>query len=176
MNVIAKITDEVFGQKSIPFNNPRVRTGARGIVQREDGKIAVFNKKNKNEYKLPGGGVDEGEDLEEAFKREVLEETGCIISNIKFIGITEELKSLDNFKQISYVYFGKVKEQTNKLNLTQKEIDEGGELIWLTPEEALDKIIECYGLLKESKYENLYHSKFINYRDKEILKYYLDNC
>ena len=28
---------------------------------------------------------------------------------------------------------------------------------------------------KESKYENMYHSKFINYRDTEILKYFLEN-
>ncbi len=26
---------------------------------------------------------------------------------------------------------------------------------------------------KESKYGNIYHSKFINYRDREILKYYI---
>jgi len=175
MNIIAKITDEMFGKKSVSFVNPRVRTGARGIVKRDDGKIAVFNKQNKNEYKLPGGGVDEGENLEEAFKREILEETGCIISDIEFLGITEELKSLDNFKQTSYVFMCNVKEETNKLYLTQKELDEGGKLLWLTPEEALEKITECYELLKESKYENLYHSKFINYRDREILKYYIKN-
>lgn len=29
----------------------------------------------KNEYKLPGGGIDKGENPEEAFKRETLEET-----------------------------------------------------------------------------------------------------
>ena len=42
-------------------------------------KIAIFYKSNKNEYKLPGGGMENDENPEEAFKREVLEETGCVV-------------------------------------------------------------------------------------------------
>lgn len=66
------------------MNNSRLRLGARGIAIREDEKIAIFNKSNKNEYKLPGGGLEgEGEEEpEEAFKREVLEEIGCEIEII----------------------------------------------------------------------------------------------
>ena len=71
MNTIIEITDEMFGQKSIPFNNPKVRYGARGIVKREDGHIAVFYKKAKNEYKLPGGGIDEKETPEQAFQSQI---------------------------------------------------------------------------------------------------------
>ena len=64
------------------MNNSRLRLGARGIAIREDGKIAIFNKSNKNEYKLPGGGLEGEEHPEEAFKREVLEEIGCEIEII----------------------------------------------------------------------------------------------
>lgn len=45
----------------------------------------------------------------------------------------------------------------------------------MTPEEALKEIINCKEKIQASKYENLYHSKFINYRDTEILKYYIEN-
>lgn len=83
MNCIRILRDENFGLESVEFNNPRVRYGARGIIVREDCKIAIFNKSNKNEYKLPGGGVDEGEDIKKAFKRGVLEETGCEIEIIR---------------------------------------------------------------------------------------------
>lgn len=121
-----------------------------------------------------GGGIDEGETSEEAFKREVLEETGCEIDNIELLGITKELKSLGNFQQISYVFRSKVRKINDELSLTQKEKDEGARLLWLPPEVALEKIEDCEKELKESKYENLYHSKFINYRDKEILKYYME--
>ena len=96
MNLIKIITDEDFGLESQEFNYPRIRYGARGIVIRDDGKIAIFNKSLKNEYKLPGGGVDPGEDLKEAFKREVREEVGCDIEIIDELGTIEEHKSLDN--------------------------------------------------------------------------------
>lgn len=137
--------------------------------------IAIFNKSNKNEYKLPGGGVDKGEDIKEAFKRETLEETGCEIEIIDELGTIEEHKSLDNFKQISYIFVGKVLKDNNKLELTQKEKDEGAKLIWVDKKKGLKLITECFENLKESKYENLYHSKFIVLRDRYILEYYLNN-
>ncbi len=174
MNCIKILTDEDFGLNRVDFNNPRIRYGARGIIVRNDGKIAIFNKSNKNEYKLPGGGVDDGENAKDAFKREALEETGCEIDIIDELGTIEEHKSLDNFKQISYVFVGKVIKEHDKLNLTQKEKEEGAKLLWVDKEEGLRLISECISNLKESKYENLYHSKFIVLRDKIILEYYLN--
>lgn len=44
-----------------------------------------------------------------------------------------------NFKQISYVYVAKVIEDTKVLHLTQKEKDEGSEICWFEPAEALKK-------------------------------------
>lgn len=175
MNCIRVLVDEDFGLKSVEFNNPRIRKGARGIIINSDGKIAVFNKANKNEYKLPGGGIDDGENPEVAFKREALEETGCEIEIIKLLGTIEEHKSLDNFKQTSYVFVAKVVNDRHQLNLTQKEKDEGAQLLWVEDIEALKLITNCYDNLKASKYENLYHSKFIALRDRYILEYYLDS-
>ena len=175
MKLIGKITDKDIGEKDIEMKNPRLRLGARGIVIREDGKIAVFNKSNKNEYKLPGGGIEGDEDPQEAFKREVLEETGCEIEIIKSLGTIEEYKSLDNFKQISYVFVGKVLKDTKKLNVTEKEKDEGAKLLWETPKNALNLISECYDKLVDSKYESIYFTKFIVLRDKRILEYYISD-
>lgn len=175
MNCIKILKDEDFNLKSVEFDNPRIRYGARGIIINKDNKIAIFNKSNKNEYKLPGGGIDEGEEPKEAFKREALEETGCEIEIISSLGTIEEHKSLDNFKQISYIFVAQVVNDTHKLNLTQKEKDEGAKLLWVDKDEALKLITECFDNLKASKYENLYHSKFIVLRDRYILEYYLKN-
>lgn len=175
MNIIAEITDEMFGLEQVPFNNPKVRYGARGIVKKENGLIAVFHKKAKNEYKLPGGGIDEGETPEEAFEREVLEEAGCEVKDITLLGITKELKSKENFQQVSYVFTSIVTKDTGNVQMTQKEIDEGGSLLWLTPEDALEKITNCANELKASDYDSVYRTKFMNYRDREILKYYIEN-
>ena len=174
MKLICKITDEDIGEKIIDMENPRLRLGARGIVIRDDGKIAIFNKSNKNEYKLPGGGLEGEEKPEEAFKREVLEETGCEVEIIETLGTTEEYKSLNNFKQISYVYVGKVQKDTNKLNLTEKEKDEGAKLLWETPEKALELITECFDKLVASKYASIYSTKFVVLRDSKILEKYIE--
>ena len=173
MELICKITDKDIGEKTINMENPKLRLGARGIVIREDGKIAIFNKSNKNEYKLPGGGLEGEEKPEEAFKREVLEETGCKVEIIETLGTTEEYKSLNNFRQISYVFVGKVLKDTKQLNVTEKEKDEGAKLLWENPEKALELITDCFNKIVASKYASIYSTKFVVLRDRRILEYYL---
>lgn len=175
MSLIFKITDKDFGIEPKEMNNYKMRLAARGIVIREDGKIAVQNKSNKNEYKLVGGGIEENEDPSLAFQREVLEEAGCDIEIVKHLGTTEEYKSLQNLKQISYIFIGKVINDEHKLNLTDKEKDEGAKLLWVEPEEALQLIINCYDKVLPSKYDDVYDTRFVVLRDRKILEYYLGN-
>lgn len=179
INLIDTIKDEDIGEKTVSVEKYRKRYGARGIVIREDGKIAVFNKSLKNEYKLPGGGIDEGEETAEAFKREVFEETGCKIEIIDFLGTIEEVKTQDSFKQMSYVYVGKVIEDTKQLHVTEHEKAEGAKLLWKEPKEALKLISDCFDKLLpspcESDLSSVYHTKFIIRRDTKILETYLAN-
>lgn len=168
------IKDEDIGFENKELNNPIKRIGARGIVLNGD-KIALFYKKNKNEYKLPGGGVEDGENLEEAFCREVLEETGCKVSIISKLGTTEEFKGVSNFYQLSHVFYAKVTEDTRQLHLTEEEAAEGAELLWLSLDEAIEKVQNCFGNLKPSPYDekcNVYSTKFIIKRDLSILNYF----
>ena len=174
MELIYKVTDKDIGETAKEMEEPRIRYGARGIVVKEDGKIAVFNKANKNEYKLPGGGIENNETPEEAFKREIMEETGCEVEIIKALGTIEEHKTLDNFKQISYVFVARVLKDTEELHVTEKEKDEGARLLWESPENALQLITECFNNLVASKYESVYHTKFIVFRDRKILEKYIE--
>ena len=175
MSLICKLTDSDIGEVDTKNKNPKLRTASRGIIIRDDGKIAVFNKSNKNEYKLPGGGTENSETPEETFKREILEETGCIVEIIEQLGTTEEYKGKSNFKQISNVFLGKVIEDTKILNVTQKEKDEGAKLLWETPERALELITDCFSKLVKSDYESVYSTKFVVLRDRKILEYYIKN-
>ena len=68
MNLIGKISDVDIGEKELFCENPNTRTAVRVILINDENKIAILHKKNKNEYKLVGGGVDEGEDFEDALK------------------------------------------------------------------------------------------------------------
>jgi len=174
MNIISIIKDEDIGYDKFESNEKeKIRYASRGIVINKNNEIAIFNKTNKNEYKLPGGGIEGNEDPEEAFKREVLEETGCKIDIVDYLGTIEEYKSKDNFKQISHVFVGKVIEDTHQFGFTEKEKDEGARLLWTDIDNGLKLIIDCFDKIKESKYESIYHTKFIVYRDRKILEYYL---
>lgn len=174
MKLIGKVTDEDLGLELFEFDNPKERFASRGIVLNDEGKIAIFNQVNKNEYKLPGGGKEEDELIEETFKREVLEETGCEVEIIDYLGYIIEEKTKNNFRQRSDVFLAKVIKDYKKLNLTKQEIDEGGKLVWLEPKEALNKIINSKDKVLGSKYDDLYMTLFKTYRDIKILKYYLN--
>lgn len=175
MKCIKVLTDKDFNLDCKELNNPRIRFGARGIVINKDNKIAILNKQLKNEFKLVGGGIEEGENPKLAFKREVKEEAGCNIEIIEEMGTIEEVKSHDNFKQTSYLFVAKVVGEIGTPQYTQKEIDEGSKILWLSLDDAMDKIKESENQLLASKYESVYHTKFIVRRDYEILKYYKEN-
>lgn len=175
MENIKVITDNDFNMESVELNNPRIRIGARGLVFNNEGKIAILNKKNKNEYKLVGGGAEGDEDPKIAFEREVLEEAGCKVQIDDFIGTIKEERTHHNFIQISYIYVAHVIENTKHLNLTEKEIAEGAQLLWLDLDEAIKVIKECEKDIKPSEYEDIYLTRFVVRRDYNILEYYKNN-
>lgn len=58
----------------------------RGIVIKGDKVLLLsLNRNERSRYSLPGGGIDEGENLKQAVKREVFEETGARVKPIKLI-------------------------------------------------------------------------------------------
>ena len=119
---IVKITDKDFNIKEKePKEEPKVRFGARGIILDSNGRIAMIHKTKKNEYKLPGGGIEESEDAAEAFKRECEEEIATKINIIKLLGTSEEYKSQENFKQLSFVFLGEKICEIESNKLTQKK-------------------------------------------------------
>lgn len=60
---------------------------------RDGDKFIVLKKRkdNKVTYHLAGGGVDDGETLEEAIKREILEELNVEVEIIKKLGVYDKL-------------------------------------------------------------------------------------
>ncbi len=79
----------------------RTRQAARAILF--DGqKIALLHVTKLNYHKLPGGGVESGEDIETALKRECLEEVGTEIEVGKEIGSIVEYRGQFNLVQTSH--------------------------------------------------------------------------
>jgi 8-oxo-dGTP diphosphatase len=70
-------------QKSQDFPDSFYRVSVKGLVVR-DGKILLLKESPKlsGQWELPGGGLDFGEDIHEALRREVQEETGIKVTKI----------------------------------------------------------------------------------------------
>jgi 8-oxo-dGTP pyrophosphatase MutT (NUDIX family) len=56
----------------------------------DNGKVLLLNTRHTGTYSLPGGGVDLGETLEVALKREVRGETGLEIEVVRFHRFEEQ--------------------------------------------------------------------------------------
>jgi ADP-ribose pyrophosphatase YjhB (NUDIX family) len=140
-----------------------IRRASRGILIKND-KIALLNVTKSNYHKLPGGGVEINESIEEAFKRESIEETGCNCEILDQGGIVIEWREQFKLLQISYVFLARVLGKPGQWKLEQGEIDEGFELEWVSTEE-IDEV------LANDKPTN-YEGKFIKLRDKSIVEFY----
>lgn len=155
-------------EKDIGYNCENIdvvynlRKASRSIVITELGKIALLYVSNNNYHKLPGGGIEVGEDINIALNREVMEEVGVNIDVLGEIGVIIEYRNRHGLLQISYCYYSKVKGDIKKTAFTDDEISDGFQLQWV----ALDEAIL---MLEKDKPDN-YVGKFIQSRDLLFLK------
>lgn len=140
----------------------RLRDAARAVVLDRDGLIALFHVTEKGYYKLPGGGVEDGEDKMTALARECKEEIGCEVEVVGELGIVVEYRKIFKLKQTSYCYLAKVKWDKGRPNFTDYENENGFKLLWLPYAEALK-------LVSGSKANNVEGRSYITSRDTAIL-------
>ena len=70
----------------------------RVIVYRDDGKILLVRGRfSRQEWALPGGGVNRNESYEQAAVRETLEEIGLNIHNLRYLGKANSHESYAKF-------------------------------------------------------------------------------
>ena len=165
MKLIKELKDlEVTGKKTpISDEEYKIRIAARAIVQDNKGNIAILSTPKSNHYhhKLPGGGLDEGEDIGKTLKREIKEEVGCQIEIIKELGEIIEYKNKYNQKQTSYCFLAKLNGKIGKPNFTKEEKDAGYRVKWLPIDDAIK-------LFQDNIPED-YTAKFIQLRDYTFL-------
>jgi 8-oxo-dGTP pyrophosphatase MutT (NUDIX family) len=150
---------EVMEQPGISYEE---RTAARAVLFDAAGNIAILHVRKHGYYKLPGGGVDAGEEIMSGLARECMEETGCNIVAGDEIGIVEEYRDRVPLHQLSYCYFAKVSGPKGVPAFVGDEIDDSFELVWM----SVDDAIRAVG----SAVTEDYNGKFIQIRDLAYLQ------
>lgn len=163
MKLIKTIRDADLGMDFPPPPAYEERKAARAVVFDPDGNVTLLHATQKHYHKLPGGGVEKGESIEAALRREVLEEIGCSIEDLRELGMIEEYRNKLGLHQLSYCFTANVTGEKGEQNLEAGEMADGHEPEWLSIERAIQT------LERESGVED-YEGKFIQMRDLAFLK------
>jgi len=117
------------------------REAVRGIVLDDEKVLMILS--NLNDYKFPGGGVENGETYEETLLREIKEECGALVSRIeecigKVIEYNKPIeKEYDVFQMTSFYYICNVEENHCRTNLDKYEKKLGFKPVWINIMDAI---------------------------------------
>ena len=118
------------------------RLATRSITVQGESILLLYTERYED-YSLPGGGLDLGEDKIEGMIRELREETGAKdIKNIKPFGVYEEYRpwyktDYDIQHMISYCYTCDINKELGSSNFESYEIKNGMKAIWVNIHEAI---------------------------------------
>lgn len=126
------------------FENKTIflRNATRAIALRGELILMLYTQRY-HDYTLPGGGLDEGEEIIAGMMRELEEETGAKnIINIEEFGIYEEYRpwykpDYDIQHMISYCYTCNVDEELADTKLESYELNNGMKPVWINIHEAI---------------------------------------
>jgi len=169
MKLIAEISDKSLGVGlSEQFGQSyKLRKSARAVLFNSAGEVCIQYISKHGHHKPSGGGVEQDERLDDALRREVLEEVGYEIDNLQLLGMIIEYRNRDvgpdeGLIHISYGYIAHVAGGNGETAYEQGEIDDGMDPVWL----PLDKAIESM----EGENPDRYEGKFMLARDLAFLK------
>ena len=84
--------------------------GVNGLIFDNQKRVLLVLRNDMDAWCLPGGGLEQGESLTEAVKREVIEETGLVVEIKKLIGVyTKQDKNDIVFSFLCEVVNGELK-------------------------------------------------------------------
>ncbi|MFC4809399.1 NUDIX hydrolase [Paenibacillus sp. GCM10023250] len=163
MRLLYRITDrDVRGGE--PDLLPHVsRSASRGVLLDAEANVAMMYIAKSAIYKLPGGGIEKKETPEQAFLREVREETGYDAAIVRRLGYIEEHKKKNGFLQVSYCFVATAKE-AHEARLTEHEKKLGLALKWMSMPEAIRAVDASLTATGD------YSTVFMLMRDKRILE------
>ena len=163
MKQICELNDKiVLGTEGLSTKAPRIT--ARAIVKNQDGLYAVMYADKFKLHSLPGGGVEDGEDVLTALRREVYEETGCVCDEIQELGIVAENRASLDYTQINHYFVVTITHAPGENHLTEAEQNSRTILKWVTWDEMVR-------LINEQEFDRV-QGKYLKARDVVALREY----
>jgi len=101
-----------------------VKRSARAILLDAQGRVCVQNLRKEGFHMLPGGGIDPGESIYDALKREVREEVGCDCEIIGELGMVLGSENAECEEQIFLVDYCFVARVVGEIGSPRLEADE----------------------------------------------------
>lgn len=163
MKLICELNDKVIlGTDGTSAKAPRIT--ARAIVKNRDGLYAVMYADKFKLHSLPGGGVEDGEDVLTALRREVYEETGCACDEIQELGIVSENRASLDYTQINHYFVVTTNHTACENHLTESEQANRTVVKWGAFDEAVR-------LINGQEFDRV-QGKYLKARDVAALREY----
>jgi 8-oxo-dGTP diphosphatase len=165
MNVLAEIKEQDINPDAptLDASGFHRRHAVRAVLLDANDRVALLYVSKRGYHKLPGGGVDEGENLADALDREVMEEVGSKIRVIGEVGRIVEYWDEDEQIQTSDCYLARQDGDQGDSDFTAEEQEHGFEVVWADNIDAAIALLEA----DESK---TYDASHIKPRDLLFLK------
>lgn len=171
MRYFGLIKDNIYPFKGIE----RKRKTVRAILVNKKKEIALLHIEtidqfgHRNHYETPGGGVENKETFVEALKREIQEEIGYSIKNIKKIGHIDIQYNLINRIDEGYFFYCEI-DEFKGVNLNDYEKDIFKEIKWINIKDIDDiylhlKIENVGQMIHKRDYKMINKAKELGYFD-----------
>ncbi len=122
------MSNYIMDLRKIVGHRPLLQVGASVIVEGKDGRILLQLRSDNHCWGYAGGSVELDEDVEEAAKRELFEETGLIANKLELFGVFSGIDTHyvypngDEVSNVDIVYI--CKDYSGELRCQKGEVDD----------------------------------------------------
>ena len=166
---IGKMADDLYEYEGYDH----IRYTARALMENEKGQFGFLHITGEDLFgerdhlETVGGGLEEGESLQETIKREIMEEAGFEMLTCEYVGTIFDSYNIIRRITCSSFFHCKVDTSVNRgTSRTESEQELISEIVWLYPDEALDWL--------DNRAEHKV-DKLVQRRDAMALRYYLEH-